>query len=136
MLDDKVLELQEKINKARKAPDEGTDFKRQTNMIYVDTITVSPINLHTLSINELEKLLIHTSIIADKSKELGIDPLYNGFSINAFVNDISGLLKKHKQYAKEKELRELEETLSTLLSEDKKKELQLQAVEEMLSQLA
>ena len=135
--DEKILELKQLIEQAKKKYSEQKRFNPETCCIF--ELDGKRVNLNTIGvIDRLNELLIYFNTFRLSAIDLGLSPdLYNvnGFSVTQWMNDIN----KRIEYAKYKnhlnELEEKEKLLDKLLSEDKKTELELQSIESMLKEL-
>jgi len=128
--DQKILDLKAQIEH-KKAMIERTKFSPVTNCsIEMDGTRY---NLHTLNSDSLTYLLINLNCFQMSIKDLGIKKYeMSGYAIEDWINDIKMKLKVIAQKAEEDNLKALEKKLSTLLSEDKKTELELDSIANLL----
>lgn len=90
-------------------------------------------NLHTMTPDKLTMLLIKLNGYLLSMKDLGIKEFeISGYLIQEWIGDIDMKLKVIAQKIEEDNLKALESKLSKLLSEDKKTELELNNIEELL----
>lgn len=132
--DKKILELQEKIEKAE---EDALLLKKATfitNCILV--IDDDKYNLHVLDENALKMLLIRVNTYKLSALDLGIDledVKFGAYKLADWVEDIKTKInvEKNKKYLKE--LEDAKKTLDSLLSKDKKTELKIAEIEKLLS---
>jgi hypothetical protein len=127
--DDTILALKEKIEKQKK--ELGAKFVPITNC----SLELNGVryNIHTLNSNEkntIMELLIKLNSQLDSAIQLGFDKEYkiSGFTIYEWIVDLTAKMKVVSVKDKERELKTMEAKLDTLLSTDKKTELELQAI--------
>jgi hypothetical protein len=90
-------------------------------------------NIHTLTADALTLLLVKLNSYALSMESLKIDVLnISGYSINDWMADIKLKLDIISQKEEENKLRALESKLASLLSSDKKTELELGDIEKLL----
>ena len=91
-------------------------------------------NLHVLGKPQLEFLMIRLNSYRLSMVDLGIkDCIISGHSVNSWISDIKMKIAVLAQKEEEASLRAMESKLNALLSDDKKTELELTAIESMLS---
>lgn len=127
--DDTILALKEKIEKQKK--ELGAKFVPITNC----SLELNGVryNIHTLNSNEkntIMELLIKLNSQLHSAIHLGFDKEYkiSGFTIYEWIVDLTAKMKVVSVKDKERELKTMEAKLDTLLSTDKKTELELQAI--------
>lgn len=128
-LDNKIIKLKETINKKQKNLELlPTKFSPRTNCMFSFFDGHHIFNLHTLNENELCKLRNQLSVLNKEEYK----PVYNGSELVDWIIDIDqkiGVINYKKELNK---LNDLKLKLDSLLSEDKKKELELEEIEKML----
>jgi uncharacterized protein YdgA (DUF945 family) len=93
-------------------------------------------NIHTLNSDALTFLLVKLNSYLLSMKNLNIKSLsISGYSIHNWITDIKSKLEIIAQQQEENTLSALESKLKSLLSEDKKTELELNSIETLLSSL-
>ena len=90
-------------------------------------------NIHTLGTDALTLLLIKLNSLILSMTDLKISSLHiSGYSVHNWVADIKSKLEIIAQKEEENNLKALESRLSVLLSNDKRTELELEAIEKLL----
>jgi hypothetical protein len=90
-------------------------------------------NIHTLNADTLTLLLVKLNSLVLSMNDLKISSLhFSGYSIHSWIADIKLKLEIIAQKEAENNLKTLESKLATLLSNDKKTELELEAIEKLL----
>ena len=91
------------------------------------------INLHTLDANELSLALIIMQTLFNNAYALNLtEAKISGFFFNDWIDDISALLHNKQIKDKKAQLNQLEKKLNSLLSEDKRTELELDDIANLL----
>lgn len=128
--DKKVLELKAKIQE-KKDKIEKIKFTSLTNCsIELDGVRH---NILVMDKDSLTLLLIKLNTYRMSMKDLCIEELNMwGYPIQDWISDIQLKLKVISQKSEEEKLRILEKKLGTLLSEDKKTELELTSIASLL----
>lgn len=135
--DIKVLELKEQIKNKK---DELSKIKKSS---YLTNLTINidiPFsdklwikNLNTLSEDELKSLLVYLSLFSKEAELLSIwDIKVNWYVISDYISDIKSKLTELTTKQKMKQLKEMEDKLEKLLSEDKRKELEINELDNLL----
>ena len=130
--DDKVLELKKLVDKKRADVKSVKSFQPITTcMLTLDGVNY---NLHACTLDQLQYLYLKLHLLYDAMLECNCNPDICGFGIADWKSDVQAkiaiLLKKNK----EKELRDLEKKLDSLLSNEKKTEIELDQIEKILSE--
>lgn len=128
--DKKVLELKAKIQE-KKDKIEKIKFTSLTNCsIELDGVRH---NILVMDKDSLTLLLIKLNSYRMSMVDLGVEELNIwGYTIQDWISDIQLKLKVISQKSEEEKLRILEKKLGTLLSEDKKTELELTSIASLL----
>jgi hypothetical protein len=129
--DDKILKLKAQIEEKKKKI--GAKFTPVTNCSI--TVGEKRINIHTLnSVSAIHELLILINSMYLSAKDLGIEEehLHCGYKLGDWLTDLKAKLMVVNEKAEAKKLKDMEDKLSTLLSEDKKTELELDSIEKEL----
>ena len=129
--DDRIMQLKQRIEEKKKnLADKSDRFTPKTNcLLVIDRVTY---NLH---IDSSDLLLIKVNMMAMSAKNLGIDPsefIISGYSLTDWIEDIKSYLKVQQYKEEKKNLEKLEKQLNSLLSEDKKTEMEIDSIEAML----
>lgn len=131
--DDRIMLLKQKVDSKRNVLKGKSDrFTPITNCLLVfDKVTY---NLH---VDASQLLLLRLNSLVMSAQDLGIDPkecIISGFSLIDWIEDIKSFLAI-QQYRKEKsDLAKLEKQLDSLLSEDKRTELELDSIAVLLGE--
>lgn len=131
--DDRIMLLKQKVDSKRNALKGKSDrFTPITNCLLVfDKVTY---NLH---VDASQLLLLRLNSLVMAAQDLGIDPkecIISGYSLIDWIEDIKSFLAI-QQYRKEKsDLAKLEKQLDSLLSEDKRTELELDSIAALLGE--
>lgn len=132
--DEKILELKQLIEQAKKKYSEQKRFNPETCCIF--ELDGKRVNLNTIGvIDRLNELLIYFNTFRLSAIDLGLDVgLYkiNGFGVDQWMDDIKNRIEYIDYKEHLKLLEQKEKLLDELLSEDKKTELELLNIERML----
>jgi len=129
--DQKILDLKKKIEEEKKALNEKTKFQPVTTCI-IDLLG-NKINLRTLSVSELQIVLTAVNALLKSADELGIDPDISGFDLEDWRYDITGILKQKEISDRKTVINKLEAKLQSMLSDEKKTELEIEEIAKMLN---
>lgn len=129
--DERIMQLKQRIeDKKKNLANKSDRFVPKTNcLLVIDRVTY---NLH---IDSSELLLIKVNTMAMSAKDLGIDPsefIISGYSLADWIDDIKSYLKVQQYKDEKKNLEKLEKQLNSLLSDDKKTEIEIDNIESML----
>jgi len=128
--DKKIIELR-KIVEEKKANLRKVKFTPITNCSI--EIENNRYNLNVQSKENLTLILIKLNSYLISMKDLGISKLeISGYALEDWVTDIKLKLEVISQKIEENNLKDLEKKLSTLLSDDKKTELELNDIANLL----
>jgi len=131
--DDRIMLLKQKVDSKRNALRGKSDrFTPITNCLLVfDKVT------YNLYVEASQLLLLRLNSLVMAAQDLGIDPkecIISGYSLIDWIEDIKSFLAI-QQYRKEKsDLAKLEKQLDSLLSEDKRTELELDSIAALLGE--
>lgn len=125
--DTRILELKKSIEEKCSAIDGERKFTPATTCII--QIGLAKINLHTLSIDELE--FVYAALRAVQAQQR-VSLRLCGFKLDEWIGDVDGLITKKQNDELRKQLKASEKKLDTLLSEDKRTELELDAIAALL----
>lgn len=131
--DKRIMDLRTKIEKKKKEIGKKERFVPLTNLqVEMDG---SRINLHVLNRTQAIALAVKLNALLASAKELGFEEEYkiSGFKVEDWVSDLQEIIRNHSKKEEQKKLDELEKQLRKLLSDDKKVELELDAIEGLLS---
>ena len=130
--DQKILALKEAIAEKKKNIGKGRRFTPLTScIIELDGVKS---NIQVLKRNELILLFVKLDGYAKSAVEHGYIEGFeiNGFHIDSWISDICSRLELIKYKEEESKLKIMEAALDKLLSNEKKTELEISAIEEML----
>lgn len=130
--DDRILELKKQIEDKRKAISEKKiRFVPETNCILnMDGLTL---NLNVLSESALFFLMVRLNSYRMSAADLGLDKFeISGYDLNDWITDVKARLEVIATKREENNLKAMETKLDKLLSEDKKTELELDSIAELL----
>ena len=132
--DEMILQLKKKVEEQK------AELAKLPRTLQSETSTVfrtdaENLNLRVMSVEQLKllKVKLHTYEMAATDLKIGIDEvIISGFSIDKWMHDIDMQISVLTRAEKEKKLKETENTLNKLLSDDKRTELELEALAKML----
>jgi hypothetical protein len=130
--DDRILELKKQIEDKRKAISEKKiRFVPETNCILnMDGMTI---NLNVCSDDALVLLLIRLNSYLMSAVDLGMSDFeISGYSVTAWIKDIKRKLEVSGLKREEADLKKMESKLDKLLSDDKKTELEIDEIANLL----
>lgn len=128
--DDRVLQLKDIINKKKSELKNVKRFIPITNCII--ELDGNKYNLNVLSYDNLQLLLVKLNMYLISTKDLKIDLRISGYSIIEWMTDVKSKIEVLESKEKELELKALETKLDKLLSNEKKTELELNEIAELL----
>lgn len=130
--DDRILELKKQIETKKKAISEKkVRFIPETNCVLnMDGMTI---NLNVCSDDALVLLLIRLNSYRMSAVNLGMSDFeISGYSIMAWIKDIKSKLEVSSLKKEEADLKKMESKLDKLLSDDKKTELEIDEIANLL----
>lgn len=130
--DDRILELKKQVeDKKKELTNKKTRFVPVTNCILeMDGMTL---NLNVLSENALILLWIRLNAYRMSAADLGLDKFeISGYDLEDWITDVKARLEVIATKREENNLKAMEAKLDKLLSEDKKTELELDSIAELL----
>mgnify|MGYP000857198046 FL=1 len=130
--DDRILELKKQIEIKKKAVSvKKIRFIPETNCVLnMDGITI---NLNVCSDDALVLLLIRLNSYLMSAVDLGMSDFeISGYSITAWIKDIKSKLEVSSLKKEETDLKKMESKLDKLLSDDKKTELEIDEIANLL----
>ena len=132
--DSKIITLKNQISEKRKQIDKIKKFIPITNCsIEVDGIRS---NIQVLAKEQLIALVVKLNSYVTSAKELGLLDEYtiSGFKTEDWIVDIKSKLDIVSRKDEERKLKDMEEKLDRLLSNEKKTELEINEIENMLKE--
>lgn len=132
--DDKILELRNKI--AKEKEELGTYKSQSIKTNCVLNIMGTICNLNVLQEEDLRMLLVVLNSYKMSIKDLNDVQFqtlkFSGYDIEDWISDVTEKLKANYYKVRKQELNKLETKLNTLLSEDKRIELELSEIENLI----
>ena len=131
--DDKIITLKKQIEKRREAIGKPIRFSPQTScVIELDGVKY---NINVLQRDELILLYCKLRALAMAADSLGIDqPIISGFQLDLWGADIGVRIAAIDQKKDLAQLADMEKQLDKLLSNDKRTELEIDAIEKLLEE--
>lgn len=126
--DEKILLLKTKIEEKKKAIAKAERFSPTTNCI------INGSNINVLDINSLFDLLVELTMkrTCANNLDMGLTLKYSGFSIDDWIEDITSKIMCLQVSNEKSKLKTMENKLDSMLSSDKKIELELLELENLL----
>lgn len=133
--DERILELKRQIEEKKSNLEKIPRFAAITN--YILSLDEVNYNLHTQSKEQLIHLLVKLNSYSLSAKDLGILDTYmiSGYLLTDWIADIKSKLAVLSKNDEEKKLKSLETKLTKMLSTDKKVELELDALENLIQEI-
>lgn len=132
--DDRILTLKKQIDDKKKELGKQPRFSPVTTCMF--TYNGNRVNIHTLtSVKDINAMLVYFNIYAMSAENLGInaeDVGFDGFSVVEWIEDLNAKKAVVEYNAKKAQLTALEKKLDKLLSDDKKTELEIDAIADLL----
>ena len=132
--DDRILTLKKQIEDKKKELGKQPRFSPVTTCMF--TYNGNKVNIHTLtSISDINAMLVHFNIYVMSAENLGIDcadVCFDGFSVSDWMEDLNAKKAVVEYTAQKSQLAALEKKLDKLLSDDKKTELEIDAIADLL----
>ena len=131
--DDRILELKKQIETKKKAISEKKiRFIPETNCV-LDMDGRMAINLNVCSDDALVLLLIRLNSYLMSAVDLGMSDFeISGYSVMTWIKDIKSKLEVSSLRREENDLKKMEGKLDKLLSDDKKTELEIDEIANLL----
>lgn len=130
--DDKIMQLKVIIEKKKEELKKYKKFCPVTNCVL--DLDGKKYNLNVLQENELVLLWVKLDSYLVSAERLHINLILSGYDVLDWIEDIRDKLKDVEKKKKESELNKMESKLTTLLSDNKKTELELSDIETMLNE--
>ena len=132
--DERILALREQIEVKKKTLGKQPRFSPITTCI-ID-YNGERINLHTMNtVRDIDQFLVCLNMWVMSAENLGVNPadiMMSGFSIVDWMDDLRSKREVVVYQEEAKKLNALNKQLEKLLSEDKKTELEIDAIAELL----
>lgn len=130
--DDRILELKKQIDEKKdNITNKKVKFVPETNCVLIfDGINY---NLNVCQYEDLKLLLIKLNSYVISAKDLGYDDfVLSGYNVSEWLNDIQNKMEVIELKKEEAMLKSMESKLDKLLSDDKKTELEIDVIAELL----
>ena len=132
--DDRILMLKDQIDEKKKELGKQPRFSPITTCMF--NYNGNRVNIHTLtSVKDINAMLVYFNIYAMSAKDLDIDledVCCDGFSVADWMEDLNAKRAVVEYSEKKAQLTALEKKLDKLLSDDKKTELEIDAIADLL----
>lgn len=132
--DDRILMLKGQIDEKKKELGKQPRFSPITTCMF--NYNGNRVNIHTLtSVKDINAMLVYFNIYAMSAKDLDIsleDVSCDGFSVADWMEDLNAKKTAVEYSEKKAQLAALEKKLDKLLSDDKKTELEIDAIADLL----
>ena len=131
--DDRIIELKNQIEiKKKELTDKRIKFTPETNCVL--ELEGTNYNLNVCAEEILTLLMIKLNTYIMSANDLGVSvPTMSGYPIDLWISDIKNKLVVTTIKREEANLKQMEAKLDKLLSDDKKKELELDEIASLLS---
>jgi len=131
--DQKILSLQKKIDQKKEALSKAQRFSPKTNCTL--EFEGERYNLNTQNAQSCMILAIRINVYRMSAKDLGItDPvIISGYSLDDWTTDLMAKLAHLQRRDESRNLRDMEDRLQTLLSEDTQTEIAIGDIEKELA---
>lgn len=132
--DEKILELKEQIKTKKEELSKIDKFRPITNCVITSSVMgFDKLNINTLNVNDLKLLVIRLKSYLNTNNDLKYtDILLSGFKLSEWIEDIENKIENNNKISKMKELELLENRLTTLLSDSKRTELEIDEISKLL----
>ncbi|WP_010497771.1 hypothetical protein [Paenibacillus elgii] len=130
--DQKILELKKQIEEKKKKIGKSQKFTPTTNCsIELDGVRH---NIQILQKDQIVQLMVKLNSYTMSARDLGVldDYSISGYSVMDWISDLKSKLDFMNRKEEEQKLKAMEAKLDQLLSEDKKVELEINAIESLL----
>ena len=132
--DERILELKQQIDEKKNALGKQPRFSPITTCLF--NYGGDKINIHTLtSVKDINTLLVWFNTYIMSARDLNIDCAdveLSGFSISDWMEDLKSKKAVVEYTAKKEQLTALEKKLDKLLSDDKKTELEIESIANLI----
>lgn len=132
--DERILELKKQIEEKKNELGKQPRFTPVTTCLF--NREGCRVNIHTLtSVKDINSLLVFFNTYAMSAKDLDIDCAeveLDGFSVLDWMEDLKSKKAVVEYSAKKEQLTALEKKLDKLLSDDKKTELEIEAIADLI----
>lgn len=132
--DQKILELKKQIEEKKKKIGKSQKFTPITNCSF--EFEGARFNINVLNREQVMALLIRLNTYANSAKELQLLEAYSisGYNVMDWINDLKSKFDFMNRKEEEQKLKAMEVKLDLLLSNEKKVELEINAIESLLKE--
>lgn len=132
--DDRILELKEQIElKKTELSKKRIKFMPETNCVL--ELDNTKYNLNVVSDDVLMFLIVKLNMYIMSADNLKMPhPMFGGYIVDVWIKDIENKLRVSGYKKEEANLKAMEAKLDKLLSEDKKAELEINSIAELLQE--
>ena len=132
--DERILELKKQIEEKKKELGKQPRFSPVTTCMF--NHNGNRINIHTLtSIKDINAILVYFNMYVMSAEDMEInceDIVFDGFTVTDWIEDLKSKKIIIEYTAKKEQLTILEKKLDKLLSDDKKTELEIDAIADLI----
>lgn len=132
--DERILMLKKQINEKKTELGKQPRFSPVTTCIF--NYQGNRTNIHTLtSIKDINAMLVYFNMYVMSAEDMEInceDIVFDGFSVTDWIEDLKSKKTVIEYTAKKEQLAALEKKLDKLLSDDKKTELEIDAIADLI----
>ena len=129
--DAKILQLKEAIKNKKALIKRTENFNPKTNCVF--NLHGGSYNFNVCTTEQLVYLLVSLNSLQESAENLKINDFsMNGFLVEDWISDIQNKLAAKSRKEEKQKLEKLEEKLHKLLSEEKKIELELEEIEDLI----
>ena len=132
--DERILKLKKQIDEKKKELGKQPRFSPVTTCMY--NYQGNRINIHALtSIKDINAMLVYFNMYVMSAEDMGInceDIVFDGFAVSEWIEDLKSKKTVLEYTAKKEQLTALEKKLDKLLSDDKKTELEIESIADLL----
>lgn len=132
--DERILELKKQIEEKKKELGKQPRFSPVTTCMF--NHQGNRVNIHALtSIKDINAMLVYFNMYVMSAEDMGInceDIVFDGFSVTDWIEDLKSKKTVIEYTTHKEQLTALEKKLDKLLSDDKKTELEIDAIADLI----
>lgn len=132
--DERILELKKQIEEKKKELGKQPRFSPVTTCMF--NHQGNRVNIHTLtSIKDINAMLVYFNIYVMSAENMEVnceDIVFDGFTVTDWIEDLKSKKAVIEYTAQKEQLTALEKKLDKLLSDDKKTELEIDAIADLI----
>lgn len=134
--DERILMLKKQIDEKKQGLGKQPRFSPITTCIFT-ALNGNKVNIHALtSVKDINALLVFFNMYVISANELGLDcgdVTFDGFSVMDWMEDLRSKKEVIEYTSQKEQLTTLEKKLEKLLSDDKKTELEIEAIANLIT---